>query len=556
MAERTVLTSGAPVFTASGREIHAFHLHRFLAAWMAQQRVDVVYVALGFLGSSMPCGLVEVRPSHAAFVERPWGFDDAFAAWKQGGHWLNVEGESSLAIVALTEPTHGGGSGGGSLPLGFAMVSSELNTSQLEELRTHTTSAIQSCRRNAVRMFFDETPSHDIKAFLYGMLDHLPEWTGVDGSAAVILSNSLDAMRLSSADASFFVMAERLFVANDDRLVGMALTAEAGTLLGAALEGQRDSGRRVFHRFKRREDGSWEGGRIRHDAFHVAGRDEQMMMLVPLVAVEGDEREHLGWLTLSWREAVELPSSTVECLAVLAERLASGLRRSPLYTMSARKMWILKAVRGACERAIAGCGTPDERRSQLEHDVTELVRVHAGVPSFSLGHVGEVEGRRVLRFEVSFGWTDFSSIELPVDVDDVGMADSGVSTLVVRLKRPMVLAGRHGAAGFKNYLWVNEGTCELVDTRTPEGSEALKDGAGWQRLSAYYKPAREQAYGTLAYPVMFDGVVLGVIAVEVDRETPWYWWSGYGGLAFWELMAGDLAFAFHALGVCDTRMDA
>lgn len=552
MPERSFVTSGAPAYTSSGREIHAFHLHRFLAAWMAQQRVDVVYVALGFHDSAMPPGLIEVRPSHAEFIERSWGFADAHATWTEGGHWLNVEGESALTLVGLTEH----GYGGGNLTLGFAMVSAELNTSQLEELRTHATSAIQACRRNAVRMYFDETPIHDIKHFLYGLMDHLPEWTGVDGSAAVILSNSLDAMRLSSSDASFFVMAERLFVSSDDRLVGMGLTAEPGSLLGAALEGQRASTRRVFHRFTRGVDGAWEGVRIKHDSFHVAGREEQLLFLVPLVAVEGDEREHLGWLTMSWREPVELPASTIECLAVLADRLASGLRRSPLYTMSARKMWILKAVRGACERAIAGCGAQDARRLQLVHDVTELIRVHAGVPSFSLGHITEVEGTRTLRFEVSFGWTDFEAIDLPVDVDATRMVDSGVSTLAVRLERPMVLAGRHGAAGFKNYLWVNEETREFVDTRTPEGAQALQMSAGWQRLSAYYKPAREQAYGTLAHPVMFAGTVLGVIAVEVDRVTPWYWWSGYGGQEFWELMAGDLAFAFQALGMHEPRMDA
>lgn len=543
-------TVGQPDYTRGGCEILAFHLHRFLAAWMAQNRVTDVWVAVGFHGSSLPHALVHVEGTHAAFVQKPWGFQDAHVAWEGGGQWLTVEGDgSAMTIVPLTEQAYGGGA----LTLGYGLVAAELNSAQLEELRSHATHAIQAARRNAVRLYFDETPLHDIKAFLYGVMEHLPEWTGVDGSSAVILSNSLDAMRLSSLDANFYVMAERLFATSDDRLVGMGLTAGAGTLLGAALEAQRQVTRRVFHRFTRAEDGSWEGVHIKHDAFHVAGRDERMLMLVPLVSVEGDEREHLGWLTLSWRRVVELPSSTVECLAVLADRLAAALRHSPLYTMSARKMWILRAVRGACERALLSEGPQDQRRSQLVHDVTEIVRAHAGVPSFSLGHICRVDGRETLRFEVSYGWTNFDAIDLPVHPDSRG--DSGVSTLAVRLRRPLVLAGRHGAAGFKNYIWVHEATRELADARTPEGAAALAS-SGWERLSDYYKPAREEAYGTLAHPVIFGDDVLGLLAVEVDRGTPWYWWSGYGGQLFWELMAGDLAFAFHAIGLHEGRVDA
>ncbi|MEZ4459964.1 MAG: hypothetical protein R3E66_09580 [bacterium] len=553
MVERSRITSGPPRFTAGGREILSFHLHRFLAAWMAQIRVPRVYVAVGFHGSSMPRGLIEVTHNGAAFVEKPWGFDDAVAAWSAGGHWLNVEGEeNSLTLVPLTELAYGGDD----VTLGFAMVGAELNTAQLEELRTHATSAIQACRRNAVRLYFDETPLHDIKGFIYGLLDHVPEWTGCDGSAAVILSNSLDAMRLSSLDANFYVMAERLYGPSDDRLVGMGLRAEAGTLLGEALAGARSTTKRSFQRFIRQDDGVWEGVNVHHDPFHVAGRDERMLVLVPLVVVEGDEREHLGWLALSWQKVVEMPTSTAECLSVLADRLAEALRHSPLYTLSARKMWILKAVRTACERAISASGDQHSRRIQLVHDVTALVKAHTGVPSFALGHVVPKTSQRprILRFDVSYGWSAFEAIDLPVDVED--SIDSGVSTLAVRLRTSMVLAGRHGTTGFKNYLYVDESTRRLVDSRTPEGAQAVASDGHWRRLSDYYKPARDQAYATLAHPVVFDGVVLGVIALEVDRETPWYWWSGYGGQLFWELMAGDLAFAFKALGLDETKLDA
>lgn len=551
MSERAPMTSGPPAYTSGGREILSFHLHRFLAAWMAQNKVESVFVALGFHGSSMPHGMVEVNVNGAKFVEKPWGFADASAAWSIGGHWLNVEGsQSCLTIAPLTEQAYGGGQ----VTLGFALCGAELNTAQLEELRTHATSAIQACRRNAVRMYFDETPLHDIKGFLYGLLDHVPEWSGCDGSAALILSNSLEAMRLSSLDSNFYVMAERLYGAAEDRLVGMGITAEPGSLLGQALAGQRGE-RLVFHRFLRADDGLWEGVDVKYSPFHVARRDERMLVMVPLVATEGDEHEHLGWLSLSWRMICELPSSTVECLASLADRLASSLRHSPLYTLSARKMWILGAVRAACVRAISASGEQSSRRLQLIHDVTALIMSHTGVPSFALGYV-DFPSCRVLRFDASYGWTDFETIELPIDIDPGVDVDSGISTLSVRLGQSMVLAGRHKGTGFKNYLWVDEDAARLVDSRTPEGARAVAEQANWRRLSDYYKPAREDAYATIAHPVKFGAQVLGVIALEVDRDTPWYWWSGYGGQLFWELVAGDLAFAFKALGLDDVPQDA
>ncbi len=547
MSHSPLTTTRPPAYTPSGREILSFHLHRFLAAWMAQAHVEQVYIALGFPGSTMPDALIEVTAGAAKFVDLAWGFKDVEAAVASDCRWLNNDAlEKSLAIVPLTEVGQGG-----EVTIGFALVASALDSSQLDELRTHARSAIQASHRNAIRIFFDETPNHDIKRFLYLMMEHLPEWSGCDGSAAVILSDSLDAMRLLTRESNFVVMAERLYTESDDRLVGMGLTAEPGTLLGEALEGQRAGTKRIFHRYVMNGAGKWESGEAEHESFHAAGRDEAMMVLVPLVSQEGDEREHLGWLSLCWKKPVRLASSTLECFAVLADRLASGLRHSPLYTLSARKMWILRSVRNACERAISGAGSPAQRRSGLVHEVVDLVQSNTGVPSFGLGHVirrGAAQ-KRSLKFETSYGWSAFSEIEMPIDVDAAATDDSGVSTLAVRLNQTMVLAGRSAEKGFKNYLWVDESAKRIADSRTPEGSQALEDGAHWRRLSAYYKPARDQAYGTLAHPVSFAGEVLGVIALEVDRNTPWYWWSGYGGQLFWELMAGDIAFAFRAIAV-------
>ncbi|MFW6058048.1 MAG: hypothetical protein ACOC9W_04250, partial [Persicimonas sp.] len=64
-----------------------------------------------------------------------------------------------------------------------------------------------------------------------------------------------------------------------------------------------------------------------------------------------------------------------------------------------------------------------------------------------------------------------------------------------------------------------------------------------------YKPARSSAYATLAYPISFNGDPLGVITVEVERETNWLWWTGFGAQLFWELLANELAYAFYAMGL-------
>jgi hypothetical protein len=67
-------------------------------------------------------------------------------------------------------------------------------------------------------------------------------------------------------------------------------------------------------------------------------------------------------------------------------------------------------------------------------------------------------------------------------------------------------------------------------------------------------PARDRAYATLAYPIMFDRQPLGVLAVEVDKSTDWLWWTGFGGHLFWQLVASELSSAFYQLGVrCDSK---
>jgi len=118
----------------------------------------------------------------------------------------------------------------------------------------------------------------------------------------------------------------------------------------------------------------------------------------------------------------------------------------------------------------------------------------------------------------------------------------------VRLNRPLVLSGGYGsgdAQNFKNALFVHEEWGKVVDVRSP-GVELADD---WVALSDYYKPARDAAYATLAYPITFGGAPIGVVSVEVDRHTHWLWWTGFGGHLFWQLVAAELAHAFWTLGV-------
>ncbi len=141
-------------------------------------------------------------------------------------------------------------------------------------------------------------------------------------------------------------------------------------------------------------------------------------------------------------------------------------------------------------------------------------------------------------------------IVMRVDVPAAQRTDSGVSSLAVRLNRTLVLAGGYGEGddfGFKNSLFVHEESGRLEDVR--RGKLADVGNEQWVALSDYYKPARQHAYATLAYPITFAGDVLGVLTIEVDKDTDWLWWTGFGGHLFWQLFASELASVFFALHV-------
>ena len=117
----------------------------------------------------------------------------------------------------------------------------------------------------------------------------------------------------------------------------------------------------------------------------------------------------------------------------------------------------------------------------------------------------------------------------------------------MRLNRVITLTGgglRDGHTDFKNEIYVNETKGILCDGR-------LEDNLGpdWRKLSDYYKPSREGSYATLCYPIRMKDEVVGVIAVEVDRDTNWVWWTGFGSYLFYRLLSNELAADFSLLGL-------
>ena len=399
-------------------------------------------------------------------------------------------------------------------------------------------------------------------------MEELPGWVGCDHSATMILTSSLEAMTLEEAASfQFNVLAERTFshdpASAPERLVGMTIHVddEGAALLGAAFERQREDAELPYQLFERERDEQgqvwWRGVDTggRHQPFHqLRGRqDEGMLALLPLVAGEAQDAELLGFLALTWRAPLALPSATGQLLAEASEHLADVLRTSSLYALSARKLWILRRMRRAAERALASSGHDADqgRVEELIGEVAELLASHVDVPSFAIASmVHDAERGRLLRYAHPHGWAHFEELELPVDVSPEQAHDSSVSSLAVRLNKPMVLAGGYGEGDtfdFKNSLFVDEASGRVRDVRS--GGLGQEEAGDWIALSEYYKAARDQAYATLAYPIVFADEPLGVLTIEVDKQTSWLWWTGFGGHLFWQLVASELASAFYFLGV-------
>ncbi|MFP4599671.1 MAG: hypothetical protein ACLFVJ_15545 [Persicimonas sp.] len=566
--------TGAPEMTEGGQEVLSFHFHRYLASWLERERRARILITVGFEGSAAESTSFEASIARCEPVEVAWTFEDLCHIYRQGDGRLHVEqrinGGSTVVydLVPLVDRPAGGGEA--RVLLGFALVSESevMSPDAIAQLTAQATEAIRAARRNAMRLFFDEKKSLPIKTCLYQLMEHLPEWTGCDHSASMLMTTSLEAMTLeASEDARFSFLAERLYHDEADeqprRLVGMSirLADQSAGFIREAIERQVRDPEQPFQIFARSDDAvdKWcavDGDERSHSGFHRCEErsDESMYVMVPLLTHTEAETELLGFVVLVFRDRREMSQSTSDLLSELSQNLSSLLRYSPLYTLNARKLWILRQTRAALTEAIAASQARVARIENLIGTVTSLIVPHVDVPSFAIAYLREdpegADDRRHLRYAHPHGWTHFEQLSLPVDVEPDDRADSGVSGLAVRINRPLVLAGGRGEGeqlAFKNFLYVNERAGTVVDARSVL-AEGLEE-SDWVRLGDYYKPARSSAYATLAYPISFNGDPLGVITVEVERETNWLWWTGFGAQLFWELLANELAYAFYAMGL-------
>ena len=372
-ASGEIRTFGQPGTTESGLEVMAFHLHRFLAGWFEHAGSTRAWITLGFERSRARAVTFEVGRGSSDRVEVGWTLDDLRRTCTSGGGTLQLEGASGGSVRALRvvpildRPAMGGRAG---VLLGYALTEGvvddePVDEEALEALQVHTYEAVCAARRNTLRLFLDERRGAHIKPLLYDFMEHLPEWTGSDYSAMVLLTSSLETMTLSESPASAFnVLAERVYFEQydaeaPDRLVGMSVTVtgDSQTAIAEAYRRQREDPDLPYHVFVRAPDGAWQlhgEEDERFGSFHRprASREPETMVLAPLVARSGAESELIGFLALKWRERVEVASSVGHLLAEVNEGLSPLLRSSTLYTLSARKLWVLRRLHGAAERAI------------------------------------------------------------------------------------------------------------------------------------------------------------------------------------------------------------
>ncbi len=566
-SDSDIRTNGAAEVSGPGREVFSFHLHRYLSGWLSEARCERVMVTVGFEDSDSDLGAYRIDRNGGHSVSAGWSHRDLGDAWRYGGGrlmWEAPSGESiRFEVTAAFDDEIDGESDVPSNVLGFATVrdGERLDDDTLHRLGHQVAEAVRVARRNGVRLFFDEQRDRPVKSLLYAMMDRLPEWSGCDHSAAVLLTHDLDAITLEdSTRGSFNVLAERVFFEHDDegeqpdRLVGMTVYGDGDqTVLGDALARRRDEPYLMY----RRTEGGWQpvhgdGEEKLTGWYELKGRpQEQTVALVPLTAGSGDDdrRDLLGFLTLSWRREVQLPPSIGEVLEAVGANLGRLLRHSSLYTMSVRKLWVARRVRQLVEAGIDSGQKGPEVLEKVIGEVSEVVANHVDVPSFAIGYLPDEGESRTLRFAHPHGWTRYDDLDLQVDVPDEERVDSGVSALAIRLGRPVVLAGGYGEGAdqeFKNYLWVDEERGELFDARAV-GRDRDEFEPRSTPLRDYYKPARETAYATLAYPMVFANRQRGVLTVEVERSTDWLWWTGFGGHLFWDTIAREVAMAVHWL---------
>lgn len=550
-------------------EVLGVHLHRYLMPLLLDHKLPSLCVMVGFEASHMPAIAMRVSSYGADRVELALDYATLTARARQNEQLsspieIDCGGKSvtALPILSISEP------GREHIHAFVLSETPERLTADIltVALRTRINEAIRAFRHNSLRIVFDECEGASPREFLDRVLDLIPVWCGSDHSACLILSASLESMVMSNVGTAYFqIVSERLYCAPEDQnrsfdnLASLEFTVKEGQssgLIGHAFDEVRRTKSVGLNIFVADNDDEWFSmGEVTKSAHRVATNafrpDEKLTVLLPLLCNnEVGEQELLGFLSINFFEPMPLASLTSRVLETLATRLGTYLHRSSFFSLSAQQLWLLECVREeqvATARLFKKAGKlpSDDAVQSFIKNVNTLVAQTTQIPCFAIGYRRTTPNGDIMRITAPHGFTIFDDLDVPIYPDDP--AQSSLAALAVRLNAVITLSGgetKDGRTDFQNSICVNEEKGILADSRLVDTSAPQ-----WRKLSEYYKPTRDGNYATLCYPIRMQDEVIGVIAVEVDRDTNWIWWTGFGSYLFYRLLSNELAADFAMLGI-------
>jgi hypothetical protein len=563
-------------------DVVGLHLHRFLAPALLAAGAPwaTVDLCLGFEGGSIPGAWLRISGADGPSLIEAGAWPERFASLTQTWRDQGISprqpvalrrGTATLYVAALCGDLPSQSASDAPDPsspiIGFLTATPPPDApadphpatlSALASLARCAEDALRAARHNLIRLLFDEgPPNRRTKDFLYDTLALTPDLCGADHSAALILTNHLEAMTLRAATSSEFeVVAERMFFPLDpatrtpERLVGLVIAGqgEHSGLLGAAFSQTQRQPLPQPHLFLCDDDDRWysfaePSQTLPRFSTHAQRPQERMCVLTPLLHQdEHGQHELFGFLAINYRSPQPLSALDLHLISTLAKRLARHLKHSPMFTLSARQMLLIERVRAAYGDSIGQGGAVKRMEAFIQRINADMIAATA-LPCFAIGYTCALGNRKALRFIHPQGFTHFQSINLSLEPGDA-ITESSIAALSLRINRPLTLV----AGSSRNALYVNESTRTLRDGRVIDIS-SLPDAPRWRRLADYYKPSRDHSYATLAFPITLGGEALGVVAIEVDRDTDWFWWTGFGSQSFYRLLAAELAVAFKLMGV-------
>ena len=556
-------------WTDSIVEILGVHLHRYMMPLLMDHKIQSLNVMVGFEASHMPAITLRVsaygsealdnHADYAALTAKARSHEDIATPMT-----VQIDGKSFAAypILSISEP--------GREHIHAFVLSENENIFKQDiltvALRTRINEAVRAFRHNSLRIVFDECEGASPREFLDRVLDLIPVWCGSDHSACLILASSLESMVLSGVGpAHFQIVNEKLYCAPDDQngtfenlssLEFVVTHGQNSGLIGHAFDEVRRTKAVGLNIFVADSDDEWFSmGEVTKSAHRVATNafrpNEKLTVLLPLLCTnEVGDQELLGFLSINFFETMPLASLTSRVLETLATRLGTYLHRSSFFSLSAQQLWLLECVREeqiATSRLCKKAGNVplDDVMQTFIKNVNRLIATSTQIPCFAIGYRLPSNNGDILRFTAPHGFTIFNDIDLPIYPSE--LASSSLATLATRLNRVITLTGgeiRDGRTDFQNAIYVNEQKGTLADSRLEQ-----KSSPEWRKLSDYYKPSREGSYAALCYPIRMQDEVVGVIAVEVDRDTNWIWWNGFGSYLLYRLLANELSSDFALLGL-------